>query len=231
MQIVREPAELSRAAQSCADAARPPSPTTASIWSGTLEQPRHIGSAGAVATITAGRSRSASVSAACSVRTRKSSKNRLAGGLLAGPEGAEGAALYIAPLSMSSSVQYRGAGYRRVRRECGRRAILPGGERSLAGRASSDRGGNGLDLVEQQLRVASGEPLAQPCSSATSRGTRSRLASTPKIPVAVSSRSLAVSRSLRGPSGEGIRVDAGVQRRARGDAALRPHAGQDHRLR
>jgi propionyl-CoA carboxylase alpha chain len=37
--------------------------------------------------------------------------------------------------------------------------LLPGDEHPAAGRASGDRGSDGLDLVEQMIRVAAGEPL------------------------------------------------------------------------
>jgi hypothetical protein len=64
-----------------------------------------------------------------------------------------------AAVKVALGVRLRERGHRRDALP-GRRVLLPRDEHPPAGRALRDRGGHGLDLVAEQIRVASGEPLS-----------------------------------------------------------------------
>ncbi len=71
----------------------------------------------------------------------------------------------------------------------------------------------GIDIVAEQLRIAAGEPLAlRPGRRRASTATRSSAASTPRTPTPASSRRPAALHLVRFPTGEGVRVDHGVDR-------------------
>ena len=88
----------------------------------------------------------------------------------------------------------------------------------------------GRDLVADQLRIAAGEPLgfAQDDVTATGHAIEVRLyaedAEAGFLP------QTGRVEGLRWPTGDGIRVDAGIDARDRGRRPLRPDAGQGHRL-
>ena len=90
----------------------------------------------------------------------------------------------------------------------------------------------GLDLVEQMIRVAAGEPLpfAQEDVKLDGLGDRGR-ASTPRTRTAASCPRSAGWSAIREPAGEGVRVDAGRRRGRRDLDVLRPDDRQALRLR
>ena len=75
----------------------------------------------------------------------------------------------------------------------------------------------GVDLVEQQLRVAAGEPLALRAGRRSRRAAmRSRRACTPRIRRAGFLPATGTVRVYREPAGAGVRVDSGIRGRQRG---------------
>ena len=90
----------------------------------------------------------------------------------------------------------------------------------------------GLDLVELQIRIAAGEPLAdRPERLCLFLATPSRRAFMPRRRTRASCRSRASSSLGVRPAGLGVRVDHGLNREPDDHALLRSDAGQDHRQR
>ncbi len=90
----------------------------------------------------------------------------------------------------------------------------------------------GLDLVEQQLRIAAGEALSPDVLGPSAADTPSRRGSTRKIPTRAICRSPASIERLRFPEGHGRCARRRRLRRGqRGHAALRPLDRQNHRAR
>ena len=89
----------------------------------------------------------------------------------------------------------------------------------------------GVDLVEEQLRVASGlPPTFDPDALRLARATRSSCGSTPRIPKRFLPGPGAMTAWVE-PTGEGVRVDAGYGAGHHRDPELRLADGQAHRVR
>ena len=90
----------------------------------------------------------------------------------------------------------------------------------------------GLDLVEWQLRVASGEPLGfSQDDVAAHRAMPSRSGSTPRTPPAGASPRRPAPSPASGPrAGPGVRLDAGYERGRHGQPVLRQPDGQAGRV-
>jgi len=211
MQIVREPSELTRAAQSCADRGRAAFADERIYMERYLEQPRHIevqvlcdDHGGAVAL----------GERECSVQRRHQKiieESPSPARFFAGDAGAEKRrALHSAALDVVNAVDYRGAGtVEFVANAQGELFFLEVNARLQVEHPVTEAV-TGLDLVEQQLRVASGEHLEAAVLSASSRGhaIEARLyAEDPSRGFLPQPGRIA---ELVWPSGEGIRVDSGV---------------------
>ena len=89
----------------------------------------------------------------------------------------------------------------------------------------------GRDLVEDQLRIAAGEPLGFGQADVTAAGHAVEVRLYAEDAEAGFLPATGRIEELRWPSGPGIRVDAGRGARRRGHGPVRPDAGQGHRAR
>ena len=211
MQIVREPGELARAAQSCADRGKAAFADERIYMERYLEQPRHIEvqvlcdeHGGAIAL----------GERECSVQRRHQKiieESPSPAGFFAGEAGAERRrALHASALDVVKAVGYRGAGtVEFVANAAGELFFLEVNARLQVEHPVTEAV-TGLDLVEQQLRVASGEPLEPAVLAASSRGHAIEARVYAEDPGRGFLPQPGRIEELRWPSGEGIRVDSGV---------------------
>jgi len=211
MQIVREPGELLRAAQSCADRGKAAFADERIYMERYLEQPRHIevqvlcddhGSAVALG------------ERECSVQRRHQKiieESPSPAAFFAAAAGAEKRrALHGTALDVVKAVGYRGAGtVEFVANAAGELFFLEVNARLQVEHPVTEAV-TGLDLVEQQLRVALGERLDATVLSATSRGHAIEARVYAEDPGRGFLPQPGRVEELAWPSGEGIRVDSGI---------------------
>ncbi len=211
MQIVREASELSRAAQTCADRGRAAFADERIYIERYLEGPRHIevqvlcdDHGGAVAL----------GERECSVQRRHQKiieESPSPAEFFAGDEGKKRRnALHAAALSVVKAVSYRGAGtVEFVANAAGELFFLEVNARLQVEHPVTEAV-TGLDLVEQQLLIASGEALAPAVLTATSCGHAVEARVYAEDPARGFLPQPGRIEELAWPTGEGIRVDAGV---------------------
>jgi acetyl/propionyl-CoA carboxylase alpha subunit len=211
MQIVREPSELTRAAQSCADRGKAAFADERIYMERYLEQPRHIevqvlcdDHGGAVAL----------GERECSVQRRHQKiieESPSPARFFVGATGGEKRrALHAAALDVVKAVDYRGAGtVEFVANAQGELFFLEVNARLQVEHPVTEAV-TGLDLVEQQLRVASGEQLEPAVLSASSQGHAIEARVYAEDPSRGFLPQPGRIEELVWPSGEGIRVDSGV---------------------
>jgi acetyl/propionyl-CoA carboxylase alpha subunit len=211
MQIVREPSELARAAQSCADRGRAAFADERIYVERYLEGPRHIevqvlcdehGNAVALG------------ERECSVQRRHQKIIEESPSPAAFFAGEAGAArrreLYASALSVVKAVGYRGAGtVEFVANAAGELFFLEVNARLQVEHPVTEAV-TGLDLVEQQLLVASGQALEAAVLTAAPRGHAIEARLYAEDPGRNFLPQPGRVEELAWPSGEGIRVDAGV---------------------
>ena len=211
MQIVRAPEELARAAQTCADRGLAAFADERIYLERYLEGPRHIEvqvlcdeHGGAVAL----------GERECSVQRRHQKiieESPSPASFFAGAEGAERRrALHAAALKVVKAVGYVGAGtVEFVASATGELFFLEVNARLQVEHPVTELVTR-LDLVEQQLLIACGEPLAESVLSATSQGHAIEARVYAEDPARGFMPQPGRIEELSWPEGEGIRVDAGV---------------------
>jgi acetyl-CoA carboxylase biotin carboxylase subunit/3-methylcrotonyl-CoA carboxylase alpha subunit len=211
MQIVREPAELARAAQTCADRGKAAFADERIYLERYVDGPRHIevqvlcdehGSAVALG------------ERECSVQRRHQKIIEESPSPAAFFEGEAGAerrrALHAAALSVVKSVGYVGAGtVEFVASAAGELFFLEVNARLQVEHPVTELV-TGLDLVEQQLLVASGQALSPQVLGAASCGHAVEARVYAEDPARGFLPQPGHIEELSWPSGEGVRVDAGV---------------------
>jgi acetyl/propionyl-CoA carboxylase alpha subunit len=211
MQIVREVSELGRAAQSCADRGRASFADDRIYLERYLEGPRHIevqvlcdehGNAVALG------------ERECSVQRRHQKiieESPSPAAFFGGAAGAERRrALHASALDVVKAVGYRGAGtVEFVANSAGDLFFLEVNARLQVEHPVTEAV-TGLDLVEQQLRVASGEALSPAVLSAASCGHAIEARVYAEDPGRGFLPQPGRIEELTWPSGAGIRVDSGV---------------------
>jgi acetyl/propionyl-CoA carboxylase alpha subunit len=211
MQIVREPSELGRAAQSCADRGRAAFADERIYLERYLEGPRHI----EVQVLCDAHGQAVALGEReCSVQRRHQKIIEESPSPAAFFEGVAGAArrraLHTAALDVVKAVGYRGAGtVEFVANAAGELFFLEVNARLQVEHPVTEAV-TGLDLVEQQLRLASGERLEASVLAATSRGHAIEARVYAEDPGRGFLPQPGRIEALTWPSGEGIRVDSGV---------------------
>jgi acetyl/propionyl-CoA carboxylase alpha subunit len=213
MQIVRDPADLARAAQTCADRGRAAFADERIYLERYVDEPRHIEvqvlcdeHGGAVAL----------GERECSVQRRHQKiieESPSPAGFFQGEEGAaRRAALHAAALSVVKAVGYVGAGTVEFVASRGGELFFLEVNARLQVEHPVTEAVTGLDLVEQQLSIASGEPLSPAVLGAESCGHAVEARVYAEDPARGFLPQPGRIEELSWPSGEGIRVDAGVTR-------------------
>jgi acetyl-CoA carboxylase biotin carboxylase subunit/3-methylcrotonyl-CoA carboxylase alpha subunit len=211
MQIVRAAAELGRAAQSCADRGRAAFADERIYMERYLEGPRHI----EVQVLCDDHGQAVALGEReCSVQRRHQKiieESPSPAGFFAGESGAERRRLlHASALDVVKAVGYRGAGtVEFVANAAGELFFLEVNARLQVEHPVTEAV-TGLDLVEQQLRVASGEPLSPGVLAATSSGHAVEARVYAEDPARGFLPQPGRIDALTWPSGEGIRVDSGV---------------------
>ena len=211
MQIVREPGALASAAQSCADRGKAAFADVRIYMERYLEQPRHI----EVQVLCDAHGAAVALGEReCSVQRRHQKiveESPSPAAFFAGDAGAEKRrALHSAALDVVKAVDYRGAGtVEFVANAAGELFFLEVNARLQVEHPVTEAV-TGLDLVEQQLRVASGERLEPAVLTATSRGHAIEARVYAEDPSRGFLPQPGRIEELVWPSGEGIRVDSGV---------------------
>ena len=213
MQIVRQPAELERAAQTCADRGAQAFGDGRIYLERYLDSPRHIevqvfcddhGHA-----VTFGERE-------CSVQRRHQKiieESPSPAGFFSGPSGAERRAkLHQSALRVVQSVGYRGAGtVEFVANAAGELFFLEVNARLQVEHPVTELV-TGLDLVELQLRVAAGEPLPASALTATTSGHAIEVRLYAEDPAKGFVPQPGTLQRFEMPSDlPGVRVDSGVQ--------------------
>jgi 3-methylcrotonyl-CoA carboxylase alpha subunit len=208
---VREPGELGRAAQSCADRGTAAFADDRIYLERYLEQPRHI----EVQVLCDDHGQAVALGEReCSVQRRHQKIIEESPSPAAFFQGVEGAvrrrALHASALDVVKAVDYRGAGtVEFVANAAGELFFLEVNARLQVEHPVTEAV-VGLDLVEQQLLIASGERLEPAVLAATSRGHAIEARVYAEDPGRGFLPQPGRIDSLTWPSGEGIRVDSGV---------------------
>jgi acetyl-CoA carboxylase biotin carboxylase subunit/3-methylcrotonyl-CoA carboxylase alpha subunit len=211
MQIVREPAELARAARSCADRGKAAFADERIYLERYLDQPRHI----EVQVLCDDHGQAVALGEReCSVQRRHQKiieESPSPAAFFQGPDGeARRQALHRSALEIVQAVDYRGAGtVEFVANAAGELFFLEVNARLQVEHPVTE-GVTGLDLVEQQLRIAAGERLAPEVLAATSRGHAIEARVYAEDPARGFLPQPGRVEALEWPSGQGIRVDSGV---------------------
>jgi acetyl/propionyl-CoA carboxylase alpha subunit len=211
MQIVREPAQLAQAARSCADRGKAAFADERIYMERYLDGPRHI----EVQVLCDEHGQAVALGEReCSVQRRHQKiieESPSPAYFLAGEQGAERRrALHASALKVVQAVGYRGAGtVEFVANAQGELYFLEVNARLQVEHPVTEAV-TGLDLVEQQLRVAAGERLAYEVLKATSQGHAVEARVYAEDPGRGFLPQPGRIQELSWPSGEGIRVDAGV---------------------
>jgi len=211
MQIVREPGELGRAAQSCADRGKAAFADERIYLERYLEGPRHI----EVQVLCDNRGQAVALGEReCSVQRRHQKiieESPSPAAFFQGEAGeARRRALHQAALDVVKAVGYQGAGtVEFVANAEGELFFLEVNARLQVEHPVTEAV-IGLDLVEQQLLIASDERLEPSVLAATSRGHAIEARVYAEDPARGFLPQPGRIESLTWPSGEGIRVDSGV---------------------
>lgn len=211
MQIVREPGELGRAAQTCADRGRAAFADERIYLERYLEQPRHI----EVQVLCDDHGQLVALGEReCSVQRRHQKiieeSPSPAAFFAGGAGGARRRALHAAALDVVRAVGYRGAGtVEFVANANGELFFLEVNARLQVEHPVTEAV-TGLDLVEQQLRIASGERLGDEVSVTAPSGHAIEARVYAEDPARGFLPQPGRIEALTWPSGEGIRVDSGV---------------------
>jgi len=211
MQIVREPGELGRAAQSCADRGKASFADERIYLERYLEGPRHI----EVQVLCDDHGHAVALGEReCSVQRRHQKiieESPSPAAFFSGAAGAERRrALHAAALDVVRAVGYRGAGtVEFVANTAGELFFLEVNARLQVEHPVTEAV-TGVDLVEQQLRVASGEPLANDVLTAAPHGHAIEARVYAEDPGRGFLPQPGRIEELSWPSGAGIRVESGV---------------------
>lgn len=212
MQIVREQSELGRAAQTCADRGKAAFGDERIYLERYLEGPRHI----EVQVLCDEHGQAVALGEReCSVQRRHQKiieESPSPAAFFTGEAGAERRrALHGAALAVVQAVGYRGAGtVEFVANAAGELFFLEVNARLQVEHPVTEAV-IGLDLVEQQLRIASGERLQAPVLAATSQGHAIEARVYAEDPGRGFLPQPGRVDALVWPSGEGIRVDSGIE--------------------
>jgi acetyl-CoA carboxylase biotin carboxylase subunit/3-methylcrotonyl-CoA carboxylase alpha subunit len=211
MQIVRQEAVLARAAQSCADRGKAAFADDRIYLERYLDRPRHI----EVQLLCDDRGQAVALGEReCSVQRRHQKIVEESPSPAAFFQGEAGAArrraLHASALRVVEAVGYRGAGtVEFVASATGELFFLEVNARLQVEHPVTEAV-TGLDLVEQQLRIASGEPLSPEVLAAEPRGHAVEARVYAEDPGRGFLPQPGHIAELSWPSGEGVRVDAGV---------------------
>jgi acetyl-CoA carboxylase biotin carboxylase subunit/3-methylcrotonyl-CoA carboxylase alpha subunit len=211
MQIVREPGELGRAAQSCADRGKASFADERIYLERYLERPRHI----EVQVLCDDHGHAVALGEReCSVQRRHQKiieESPSPATFFSGRVGGERRrALHAAALDVVRAVGYRGAGtVEFVANAAGELFFLEVNARLQVEHPVTEAV-TGLDLVEQQLRVASGEALANDVLTAVPRGHAIEARVYAEDPGRGFLPQPGRIDELSWPTGAGIRVESGV---------------------
>lgn len=212
MQIVREPGELGRAAQSCADRGKAAFADERIYLERYLEGPRHI----EVQVLCDDEGQAVALGEReCSVQRRHQKiieESPSAAAFFEGEAGAERRrALHQSALAVVTAVGYRGAGtVEFVANSSGELFFLEVNARLQVEHPVTEAV-TGLDLVEQQLLIASGQRLQPSVLAVTTRGHAVEARVYAEDPGRGFLPQPGRIEALSWPSGEGIRVDSGVE--------------------
>jgi acetyl-CoA carboxylase biotin carboxylase subunit/3-methylcrotonyl-CoA carboxylase alpha subunit len=211
MQIVREPSELGRAAQTCADRGKAAFTDERIYLERYLDGPRHI----EVQVLCDEHGQAVALGEReCSVQRRHQKvieESPSPAAFFGGEAGAERRrALHASALAVVKAADYRGAGtVEFVANAAGELFFLEVNARLQVEHPVTEAV-TGLDLVEQQLRIAAGERLPAAVLAATSQGHAIEARVYAEDPGRGFLPQPGRIEALTWPSGEGIRVDSGV---------------------
>jgi 3-methylcrotonyl-CoA carboxylase alpha subunit len=211
MQIVREPSELARATQTCADRGKASFADARIYLERYLEGPRHI----EVQVLCDEHGQAVALGEReCSVQRRHQKiieESPSPAAFFDGPSGSERRrALHAHALDVVKAVGYRGAGtVEFVANAAGELYFLEVNARLQVEHPVTEAV-TGLDLVEQQLRIASGEALGTGVLSASPNGHAVEARVYAEDPARGFLPQPGRIEELSWPSGGGIRVDSGV---------------------
>jgi len=212
MQIVREPAELGRAAQTCADRGKAAFADERIYLERYLEGPRHI----EVQVLCDEHGQAVALGEReCSVQRRHQKIIEESPSPAAFFEGEAGAqrrrALHTSALAVVKAAGYRGAGTVEFVADAAGELFFLEVNARLQVEHPVTEAVTGLDLVEQQLRIAAGERLQAAVLAATSQGHAIEARVYAEDPGRGFLPQPGRIEALTWPSGEGIRVDSGVE--------------------